>query len=107
MIPSEVDILGKRYVVEITQREGGDEEGSDDYGQCRSDQCRIEVANYQCDEQKRDTLLHEIMHGVDHEMHCNMSEAMIRRMATGLLQVLRHNPDLVAFLVESNATPAA
>ena len=101
MIPTEVDIVGKRYAIDLTQR------GEGDYGQCESDQCRIEVADYQCDDQKRDTLLHEVFHGIDHEMHCNLTEAMIRRMATGCLQVLRHNPDLVAFLVETNvSTPA-
>jgi hypothetical protein len=32
-------------------------------------------------------------------MHCSMSEPQIRRMATGLLALLRQNPELVAFLV--------
>lgn len=49
--------------------------------------------------QQADTLLHEVMHAVDHEMHCSMSEPQIRRMSTGLLAVLRQNPALVAFLV--------
>jgi hypothetical protein len=92
VIPTSVDIFGKPYAVEVVDRAEGD------YGECFVDACRIEVAGYQCDHQKRDTLLHEVLHGVDHEMHCNMSEAQIRRMATGLLQVLRHNPEFVAFL---------
>ena len=94
MIPAEVDVVGKPYSVTLTQR------GEGDYGECFADHCRIEVADYQCELQRRDTLLHEVLHAVDHEMHCNMSEAMIRRMATGLLQVLRHNAGLVAYLVE-------
>jgi hypothetical protein len=92
VIPTTVDILGKPYAIEIADRTEGD------YGECFADSCRIEVAGYQCDLQRGDTLLHEVMHGVDHEMHCNMSEPQIRRMATGLLQVLRHNPEFVAFL---------
>ena len=92
MIPSSIDILGKPYAIQVTDRTEGD------YGECFNDACRIEVAGYQCDHQKRDTLLHEVLHGVDHEMHCSMSEAQIRRMATGLLQVLRHNPAFVSFL---------
>jgi hypothetical protein len=92
MIPGDVDVLGKPYRVQLIERDSGD------YGECFSDQCRIEVATYQCEAQRRDTLLHEILHAVDHEMNCRMSEPQIRRMATGLLAVLRHNPALVAFL---------
>lgn len=87
-----VDVIGKRYVVALMEGEG-------DYGECFSDQCRIEVRATQCHQQQADTLLHEVMHAVDHEMHCSMSEPQIRRMATGLLAVLRSNPALIAFLV--------
>jgi hypothetical protein len=88
-----VEVIGKRYAVVSMEGEG-------DYGECFSDQCRIEVrATGQCHQQQADTLLHEVMHAVDHEMHCSMSEPQIRRMATGLLAVLRQNPQLIAFLV--------
>ena len=93
MIPESIDVFGKRYLVQLINRAAGD------YGECFVDQCRIEVADYQCDDQRRDTLLHEAMHAVDHEMHCSMSEAQIRRMATGLLALLRQNPSLSEFLL--------
>jgi hypothetical protein len=96
VIPPLVDVLGKPYSVTLTQR------GEGDYGECFADHCRIEVADYQCLLQQRDTLLHEVLHAVDHEMHCNMNESQIRRIATGLLQVLRHNAPLVAFLVATD-----
>ena len=92
MIPHTLRIIGKVYRVEVTTR------GEGDYGECFSDQCRIEVADYQCSQQQADTLLHEAMHAVDHEMHCSMSEAQTRRMSTGVLALLRENPMLVAFL---------
>lgn len=88
-----IDILGKRYAVVMIERDAGD------YGECIADQCRLEVATYQCEDQRRDTLLHETMHAVDHEMHCALSEAQIRRMATGLLAVLRQNPELSQYLL--------
>ena len=87
-----LDILGKRYRIEWVAREEGD------YGECFSDQCRIEIATYQCTDQQRDTLLHEALHAVDHELNCKMSEAQTRRMATGLLALFRQNPALVAYL---------
>ena len=97
MIPPYVDVIGKPYAITVTVR------GEGDYGECFSDQCRIEIADYQCLLQQRDTLLHEVMHAVDHELHCGMTEPQIRRMATGLLALLRDNPALVAFLVYADA----
>lgn len=86
-------IIGKVYAVEFKSEEG-------DYGECFSDQCRIEVRTTQHHQQQADTLLHEAMHAVDHEMHCGLSEPQIRRMATGILALLRDNPALVAFLTD-------
>jgi len=91
MNPASLAIIGKRYAVEWKDGEG-------DYGECFSDQCRIEVRSTQCHQQQADTLLHEAMHAVDHELHCGMTEPQIRRMATGLLALLRDNPALVVFL---------
>lgn len=92
-----LDILGKRYAVVLVERAEGD------HGECFYDQCRLEVASYQCEDQKRDTLVHEMTHAIDLEMNLNMSERQIRRYATVLLQVLRHNPELVAFLTADAA----
>ena len=94
MLIRELDILGKQYVVVSVERDS-----KDDYGECFADQCRIEIATFQCDEQRCDTLLHEVLHAIDHEMDCHMSEPQIRRMATGLLAVLRHNADMVNYLM--------
>ena len=91
MNPTVLSVIGKRYAVEWKDSEG-------DYGETFADQCRIEVRTTQCHQQQADTLLHEAMHAVDHELHCGMTEPQIRRMATGLLALLRDNPALVVFL---------
>ena len=99
MIPATLAIIGKRYKVEL-------KDGDGDYGECFTDQCRLEVRSTQCHQQQADTLLHEAMHAVDHEMHCSMTEPQIRRMATGLLALLRDNPALVDFLTHAAETDA-
>lgn len=91
MIPGSLRILGKTYAVQT-------KEGDGDYGECFSDECRMEVRESQHQQQQADSLLHEAFHAVDHEMHCSLSEAQVRRMATGVLALLRDNPALVAFL---------
>lgn len=90
-LPTSLLVIGKRYVVE------GTTEG--DYGETFSDECRIQVRTTQHHQQQADTLLHEAMHALDHEMHCSLTEPQIRRMATGLLALLRDNRTLVEFLI--------
>ena len=92
MIPTTVDIFGKPYRVEVKAE-------MSDYGECKHDECLLEIGAHQCDTQKRDTLLHEIMHGIEHELNITVTEKAVRMMATGTLAVLRQNPALVAFLL--------
>ena len=92
-LPAALRVIGKTYTVT------GTTEG--DYGETFSDDCRIEVRTTQHHLQQADTLLHEAMHALDHEMHCGMTEPQIRRMATGLLALLRDNAELVEFLIAS------
>lgn len=95
--PAAVRILGKRYTIEwCNPRDIGD-----DYGECRSHECAIKVSTEQAEIQQRDTLLHEICHGVDFEMDTKLTERATRLMATGLLGVLRDNPELVAYLIDA------
>lgn len=61
----------------------------------------------QNDGHKRMCLLHEVMHGCWHigdRSHKN-DEAAIRALAGPLLDVLRRNPDLVAYLTATDDPP--
>lgn len=92
--PATVKILGKAYSIEwVHPRDIGD-----DYGECRSHECLIKVSTEQHEEQQRDALLHEIVHAVDFEMDTKLSERAVRLIATGLLNMLRDNPLIVAYL---------
>lgn len=92
--PAEVRIIGKPYTVTWCHpRDIGD-----DYGECRSHECIIKVSNEQAEIQKRDALLHEIVHGLDFELDTKLSERATRLIATGLLNMLRDNPAVTAYL---------
>lgn len=58
---------------------------------------------------KRASLLHEILHGCWHltDPQIEGEEAAIRILSLPLLDTLRRNPDLVAYLVASDAPPGA
>jgi len=78
-------------------------EGKEDcYGWIKHAKSIIILDPNQADQHKRVTLLHEILHGCWHvtdREHKN-DEDPIRMLAAPLLDVLRRNPDLVAYLTE-------
>lgn len=90
-----IDILSKRFIVKWKPTPGGK-----DYGHCDSFQCTILVDPKQHLEQQKDTLLHECVHALDHELDTGMREKQVRRIATGLLDFMRSNPEVVKWLME-------
>lgn len=79
----------------------------DTYGRIRYSQELIILDPNQTDAHKRIALLHEIMHGCWHlgdRSHKN-DEKAIRSLCAPLLDVLRRNPDLIAFLLATEDEP--
>ncbi len=95
--PRSIDVLGKSWTVVIQEME------DTDYGMCEHAKNRIIVSPKQSTDSMRDTLLHELLHAIDIELQAKMGERRVRLIATGLLQVLRHNKALVAFLTDASA----
>lgn len=94
--PKRLDVLGKRWNVVQEKIEDGA------YGMCKHSACRITLHPDQTEDNMRDSLLHEVIHALDVELYTHMGERRVRLMATGLLQVLRNNKALVAFLTDGN-----
>ncbi len=78
--------------------------GEDLVGRCSHRTLTIHIEPDQARSQMRDTLLHEVLHAVanmtalDGEWGDEREEEVILRLAPALLDVLRRNPRLVAFL---------
>lgn len=110
MIPKKINVLGKTYSIE------GPEEildESDELGHTYAYKCLIRYGHNATEEpqQLRDTILHEICHALYYENGLatelkarddDLEEQVVRRTATGLLQIFRDNPQLVTFLTEKN-----
>lgn len=68
--------------------------------------CSIVIDDRLVEGQKRDTVLHEVLHtvisncGLSDEWGVDKEEGIVRRITPGILAVLRDNPDLVAYLTE-------
>jgi hypothetical protein len=64
----------------------------------------IKLNRNQSEDQLRDTMWHETMHAVFEHMQLNPAleeeeEKIVSALATGTLDVLRRNPELVSYLV--------
>ena len=93
MRPAHIRILGKRFSVEY----GGDLK-EDLVGECDTDGLKIRVKNDLPLETEQDTLLHEVLHAVDEMVDSKLKESQVKRLATGLLAVLKDNNKLIAYI---------
>jgi hypothetical protein len=55
---------------------------------------QIRIDRNMTTEDKRETLLHEIIHGLDEFMKIELDEDQVRKLGAGLAMVLEDNPSL-------------
>lgn len=99
--PDAVRIMGRNYAV---LWEDDSLLGTDNLGRTYSQQCLIVVRTGQHPVEEADTLLHEIMHAVWFCMSVSEGgadeEAVVRRMASGMLQVFMDNAHLINYFAD-------
>jgi hypothetical protein len=82
-------------------------------GVCEFSDNRIAISQDQSESQARDTLLHEVLHGLMRATRLvygpigplanhDKEELAVALLATGLLDTLRRNPRLTAYLLEKD-----
>lgn len=96
-LPDAIKIIGKTYKVEPVP------EMDDDCGACYDSKQLIKISEDLPQELSQDTLLHEVMHAIDFQMHTNMKERQISAMAAGLTAVFKENPDFVKYILAGKA----
>lgn len=82
-------ILGKTYRVKFVDKV--DEE--DSLGLCKDAEQEILLRIDQPQDCLRDTLLHEIVHAIDFQLHLGLKERQVHCVATGITAVLLDNPE--------------
>ena len=93
--PEKVKILGKPFQVLYAN---GVPLADDLNGECDTDKQRILIRDGQPLESEQDTCLHEVMHAIDEAVDAKLKETQVKKMATGLLAVLKENPALAAYI---------
>jgi hypothetical protein len=87
-LPSSVVVLGKVYSIIKSDH-------IEECGLTEPHECKIWISTNISPQQMKDTLLHELVHAIDYEMHLGMKERQVHCVATGILDMLNRNPQLV------------
>lgn len=99
MIPRRLTINGRQF--RLRQRKLPDANGI-----CDFDAQRIEYRPGLSQAERRDTVLHEVMHAIRYtqgrEYGGEVEEDYVRSLATGLIGVLDTNPAFAAWLVQKD-----
>lgn len=86
-----ITILGKPYAIKSVSTKKF-------YGRMSDARLLIEISDQFPPAQRRDALLHEIIHAIEREACVEIGERAVHVVATTLLAVLREHPELVATL---------
>lgn len=90
-IPRRIRIIGREFTI-VREHESLFRENC--YGTIEWDECKIRMREkkpYYLEFQEAQTLLHEIVHGVDFSMGIHLDEEQTTRLSTGLMAVIRDN----------------
>ncbi len=88
-----LNVLGKRHKVKWEQDLDGDAGQFD----CRP--LQISVGTGFCIDEQRETVLHEAIHAVEYQLDLSFKEEQVRQLSVGVYQLLRANPEFVAWLL--------
>lgn len=94
-IPEKIKIGWKEYTIEHADtREMLIINGGVCYGEIEYDDQVIRLNKNYGDEQKKATLIHEILHGISNMYTLDMTEDLITKLANALYIVMKDNPNL-------------
>lgn len=100
MRPKFLRIIGKVHEIAYLPTGHAElKEGEDTFaGRIDNDRQRIVIEDSQTLASEQDTVLHEVLHGIESAMDVEVPETVTRRMATGILGVLKDNPEFLDYL---------
>ncbi|WP_339063579.1 hypothetical protein [Tepidibacillus marianensis] len=55
----------------------------------------IKIDEDMCEQDKKETLIHEIIHGIDEFMGIGLGEEQVKKLGHGLAMMLLDNPDII------------
>lgn len=63
---------------------------------------KISIGAGMAADEARESLLHEVIHGIAYQGGLKVKEKTVRQLSIGLYEVLKNNPKLVSYLLEED-----
>lgn len=76
----------------------------DDLGTTHANDSKIDIRMGQSPLEERDTVLHEVIHAIDHTMEIGLKEKQVVVLAHGLIGVFQDNPEFAKYIIEQIKT---
>lgn len=99
--PYSLRIMGREYTVNY---EDVLDEEDDLLGLCENSETEITIKDGQVPVEEADTIIHESLHALFYLLDMGLSlkkeEAIVRPLATGILQVFLDNPEFLKYLLK-------
>lgn len=92
IIPKKIKILYKEYQVE--QQENLHDENGDLYGQIDYFAEKILLNSKSSEKQKKATLIHELVHGLDELYQIDLKEKQVEKLGNAFYMLLKDNPNM-------------
>lgn len=92
VVPKKVKILYKEYTVESVNNLHN--ESADLYGQIHYLPEKIYLNSESLEEQKKATLIHEVVHGLDDMYGIGLKEKQVEKLGNALYMLIRDNPGM-------------
>jgi hypothetical protein len=99
-------LIGKRHRIQWDCPDLVADDGDKVDGQFDATQKLIQIAAGQTHDDERETLLHEVLHALEVQMHAHIPEDKLRQLAVGLYAAVKDNPRLVQYLLEEEEEDA-
>lgn len=88
-------ILGKTYKISVMPDHTPDEE----FGACSYAYQLIEYNGKLALDERKDTIIHEMVHCLDHALQTKMSEEQVHAISSGFYAIIKDNPDFFRWVV--------
>lgn len=95
--PTKVRIFGRDFSIHYIPNSSL---GVDRMGYCEWTKQKISVEDGLTPIEEADTVLHEVIHGLDDVMGLKLEEDQVKCLATGILGILQDNPEFAKYLIK-------
>jgi hypothetical protein len=97
MIPNQFKLFNKPWTIRPSQFN----ELRDDMGLCMTNNLQVIYDSSFPYEEIEHIIMHELVHAIEQTLQLDLTERQVDLMALGIIDLIKHNPELIAYYMEN------